>query len=81
VGLGRLYRPPCQAFQIPEWAGSLHIVTPSFIKQAHAQGIEVHVWTVDEVDDMRRLMDWGVDGLITDYPDRLMALLKERGLA
>ena len=35
----------------------------------------MHVWTVDEVEDMRRLIDWGVDGIITDYPGRLMELL------
>jgi glycerophosphoryl diester phosphodiesterase len=37
--------------------------------------MQVHVWTVNEVEDMRRLLDWGVDGLITDYPERLIELL------
>jgi len=70
-----LFRSPVYAFQVPEWSGSAHIVTPRFIRAAHARGKRVHVWTVDEPADMRRLMDWGVDGLIADYPDRLMALL------
>jgi glycerophosphoryl diester phosphodiesterase len=74
IGLSRLYRPPCQAFQVPEFAGRVHLVTPAFIRAAHAAGIEVHVWTVDEIDDMQRLIHWGVDGLITDYPDRLMEI-------
>jgi glycerophosphoryl diester phosphodiesterase len=76
LGLSRFYRPPAAAFQIPEYAGWLHIVTPHFIRSAHAQGLQVHVWTVNEVEDMRRLREWGVDGLFTDYPERLIQLLK-----
>ena len=37
----------------------------------------MHVWTVNEVEDMRRLIDWGVDGIITDYPSRLMELFEQ----
>jgi glycerophosphoryl diester phosphodiesterase len=37
--------------------------------------MQVHVWTVNELQDMQRLIDWGVDGIITDYPDQLMALV------
>lgn len=70
-----LFGSPAKAFMIPEYAGRLHVVTPGFVRQAHARGLQVHVWTVNEVDDMRRLIDWGVDGVITDYPSRLMALL------
>ncbi|MFM8319499.1 MAG: glycerophosphodiester phosphodiesterase [Chloroflexota bacterium] len=77
LGLGGLYRPKFQAFQVPEWSGRLHLVTPGFIRQAHRCGVEVHIWTVNETADMRRLLGWGVDGLISDYPDRLMAVLKE----
>jgi glycerophosphoryl diester phosphodiesterase len=76
AGLTGLLRPAYQAFQVPEWAGRIHVVTPRFIRAAHARGIEVHVWTVDEVADMQRLIDWGVDGLITDYPDRLMKMMQ-----
>jgi glycerophosphoryl diester phosphodiesterase len=43
-------------------------------------GLQVIPWTVNEVADMRRLMDWGVDGIITDYPDRLREVMRERGL-
>ena len=76
LGLSRFYHPSITAFQIPEYASGLHLVMPRFIRAAHAQGLQVHVWTVNETEDMRRLMDWGVDGLFTDYPERLMQLLK-----
>jgi glycerophosphoryl diester phosphodiesterase len=75
MSLSGIFQPRANAFQIPEYQGSLHVVTERFVKNAHAHNMEVHVWTVNEVDDMRRLLDWGVDGLISDYPDRLMSLL------
>jgi glycerophosphoryl diester phosphodiesterase len=56
-------------FQVPERNGVIRIVSPRFIRQAHAAGIKVQVWIVDEEADMRRLLEWGVDGLITDRPD------------
>jgi glycerophosphoryl diester phosphodiesterase len=76
LGLGRLFHSPARAFMIPEYAGRLRLVTPRFIRNAHARGIQVHIWTVDDVEDMRRLIDWGVDGIITDYPSRLIELLE-----
>jgi glycerophosphoryl diester phosphodiesterase len=51
------------------------------LKQAQVLGLSVVPWTVNERADMQRLMDWGVDGLITDYPDRLRAVMAERGMA
>ena len=75
IFLDRLYHPAAQVFQIPEYAGPLHLATPRFIQAAHAQGIPVHVWTVNERADMLRLIEWGVDGIITDYPDRLATVL------
>lgn len=56
------------AFQVPERDGRVRIVTPRFVRRAHAAGLKVHVWTVDEEADMRRLLAWGVDGLISDRP-------------
>ncbi len=50
------------------------------VDSAHERGIRVIPWTVDDPDTMRALMDLGVDGLITDYPDRLRAVMSERGL-
>lgn len=50
------------------------------LRQAQALGLKVIPWTVNQPADMARLIDWGVDGLITDYPDRARAVLRERGL-
>jgi glycerophosphoryl diester phosphodiesterase len=68
-----LHCPPIwakyQAFQAPEMAGNTRVVSPRFVRAAHAAGLLVQVWTVNEEADMRRLIGWGVDGLITDRPD------------
>jgi glycerophosphoryl diester phosphodiesterase len=58
-----------QTYQVPECAEAVRIVTPRFVRDAHASGFKVQVWTVDEEPDMRRLLDWGVDGLISNRPD------------
>jgi glycerophosphoryl diester phosphodiesterase len=50
------------------------------VRSAHALGLGVIPWTVNATVDMRNLLGWGVDGLITDYPDRLRDVLRERGL-
>jgi glycerophosphoryl diester phosphodiesterase len=76
IFLDRFYYPQAKAFQIPEFASFLRLVTPRFIQAAHKQGLPVHVWTVNERVDMLRLIEWGVDGIITDYPDILAAILE-----
>jgi glycerophosphoryl diester phosphodiesterase len=58
-----------QAFQVPEMAGTTRVVSETFVRAAHAGGLLVQVWTVNEEPAMRRLLGWGVDGLITDVPD------------
>lgn len=73
--LGAVYQGPAEAFQVPEYSGGLHVVTRRFVDNAHAHNMDVHVWTVDEEEDMRRLLALGVDGIITDRPDRLMQVL------
>ena len=73
----RFYRPPVDAFQMPERSGARQVLTPRWIAEAHAHNVAVHVWTVDEEADMRRLLSWGVDGVITDRPDRLARVLHE----
>jgi glycerophosphoryl diester phosphodiesterase len=59
---------PWQGYQVPERAGRLRVVSPRFIRYAHKASLKVQVWTVDEEPDMRRLLDWGVDALISNRP-------------
>ncbi|MBD8477385.1 glycerophosphodiester phosphodiesterase family protein [Microbacterium sp. CFBP 8794] len=66
------------ALQVPERHGVIPVVTPGFVRDAHAAGVEVHVWTVNESADMHRLLDLGVDGLVTDRADLALALVNER---
>ncbi len=75
VGLGESYSPPMQVLQIPERIGSLQIVSRDFIATARKLNLKVHVWTINETEDMSRLIDIGVDGIMTDYPDRMLNLL------
>jgi glycerophosphoryl diester phosphodiesterase len=73
--LGSLYRSSADAFQVPEYNDKTHIVTRRFVEDAHRKNIAVHVWTVDETEDMQSMIDLGVDGIITDRPDKLLELL------
>lgn len=66
------------AIQVPErWKG-VHVVSPRLIRCAHDAGIEVHVWTVNDPDDMHRLFDLGVDGIVTDRSDLAMDVIRSR---
>lgn len=65
--------------QVPVRYGRLTVVNESFIRAAHSAGLEVHVWTIDRPEEMRRLLELGVDGIMTDRPDLLRAVLIERG--
>lgn len=62
-------RVPYQAFQVPETSGATRVVSPRFVRLAHQAGLAVQVWTVDDPQDIRRLLEWGVDGIISDRPD------------
>lgn len=63
------------------WAPNYNNIEASSAQRAHGLGLQLVPWTVNETADMRRLIDWGVDGIITDYPDRLREVMRERGLA
>ena len=67
------------AFQIPHRRGRLVVASDALIRRAHAAGKHVHVWTVDDPEEMRDLLDRGVDGLFTDRTDLLKQVLVERG--
>ncbi len=67
-----------QAAQVPVRRGRLPVVDARFVRWAHRRGIVVHVWTIDDPDEMRRLLDLGVDGIMTDRPAVLRDVLVER---
>ena len=66
------------ALQLPERIGPLRIVTRALVEAAHRAGVEVHVWTVNDPADMTRLLDLGVDGLVTDRADLALPLVADR---
>ena len=66
--------------QVPAAAGRVTVVDERTVAAAHAAGIKVHVWTVNEPTQMRRLLGLGVDGLISDRADLLRGVLEERGM-
>ena len=66
-------RQPYFAFQVPEFTGRLRVVSPAFVRQVHKQGQVMQVWVVNERRDILRLLDWGVDGIISDRPDIAIA--------
>jgi len=76
--LGGTWAPRIDVLQVPEWAGRLLICSPRFVRDAHAHGLAVQVWTVNEAAQMERLFDAGVDGLQSDYPDRLAQVMTRR---
>lgn len=66
------------ALQVPAGFGGRPLVTEAFVRHAHAHGIEVHVWTINDPGEMARLLELGVDGLVTDFPGRMVELLSAR---
>ena len=76
--LARWHRPVIDAFQMPLRHHGRELPSSRFVADAHRLNLAVHVWTVDESDDMERLLDRGVDGIVTDRPDRLAEVLARR---
>ncbi|HGG57504.1 MAG TPA: glycerophosphodiester phosphodiesterase [Nannocystis exedens] len=76
--LGPRKRPAFDALQVPARHGPLTVVDAAFLRNAHRHGLDVHVWTIDDETEMRRLLALGVDALMSDYPERLADVLKDR---
>jgi glycerophosphoryl diester phosphodiesterase len=72
-------RSPAGAAQVPRSSGRIPVVTRRFVRRAHARGLQVHVWTIDEPSAMEQLLDLGVDGIVTDRPSVLRSVLEQRG--
>lgn len=75
--------PPTRAvaFQVPQTFGENVVVDERFVEAAHAAAVAVHVWTIEDEASVRRLVDLGVDGIITDLPTMLTPVLGELGVA
>lgn len=67
------------AVQVPVSQGPINVVTPRFVSTCHSIGLQVHVWTIDEPAEMNRLLDMGVDGVMTDNCRALRDVLRSRG--
>ncbi|VXB90208.1 glycerophosphodiester phosphodiesterase [Aeromicrobium sp. 9AM] len=74
-----LLKPTYVCLQVPAVLRGFRVVTRRFVRKAHALGLQVHVWTIDEPDQMHELLDLGVDGIITDRTDVLKDVLIARG--
>jgi glycerophosphoryl diester phosphodiesterase len=66
-----------QTLQVPEKSRGRRVVSRHFIRAAHRAGLAVQVWTVDEERDIRRLIGWGVDAIISDRPDVAVTIVQE----
>jgi glycerophosphoryl diester phosphodiesterase len=77
IGLGENYKAEMQALQIPQRIFGSEIVTKEFLQAARSQNLQVHVWTINKSEDMKRLIEIGVDGIMTDYPDRLLEVIEK----
>lgn len=79
-----LYQPAYDAFQVPtaEKAGPITVrfASQRFLSRAHKLNMAVHYWTINDEEEMRQLLALGADGIITDFPDRAVKVLKEMGL-
>lgn len=71
--------PRYQALQVPMTLNGLAVVTPAFVQRAHANGLAVHVWTINDRPTMEHLVGLGVDGIMTDRPELLEAVLRTTG--
>jgi glycerophosphoryl diester phosphodiesterase len=74
AGRNGAFESPGQALQIPCTYAGWTLITDQTVQAAHDVGLEVHAWTINDTDEMKRLLDLGVDGIVTDYPSRLRDL-------
>lgn len=77
--VGRGMRGDAAALQIPTHVRGIRVVDAKLVSAARASGLQVHVWTVNTPPEMRRLLEVGVDGIITDRPDLLRDVMSEDG--
>lgn len=78
-GIPAALRRSAVCAQVPVSHAGIRVVDRRFVRAAHARGLQVHVWTVNDGDEMRRLLDLGVDGIVSDHIETLRDVLKDRG--
>ena len=74
IGLASAYSPDAAALQVPARFGGIEVLTQGLVKAARGRNLRVHAWTINDDATIRRLIELGVDGIMTDRPDRLLAL-------
>ncbi|MEU9270320.1 glycerophosphodiester phosphodiesterase [Streptomyces sp. NPDC048251] len=79
-GVPAALRRSAVAAQVPESQSGIPVVDRRFVRAAHARGLQVHVWTINDPDRMHRLLDLGVDGIMTDHIDTLREVMEDRGV-
>ena len=67
--------PAYTAMQVPIESSGITVITPGFVRNAHRRGLQIHAWTINDPDEMKRLIEMGVDGIMTDRPDILLDIL------
>jgi len=75
LSLGKAYHPASETLQLPGFRNGKLLLTGSFMRTAHAYNMQVYAWTIDDITEMQSLIQAGVNGIITDYPDRLLKVL------
>jgi glycerophosphoryl diester phosphodiesterase len=76
IRLSGFYSPPFDSLQVPEYEGGTHVLTSSFVSAARSRNLPVVPWTINETEDFDRIInDYDVDGINTNYPDRLVDYL------
>ncbi len=74
-GVDVFYDEPVSVMQVPMGAFCLRIATKRFVRACHSHNIAVHYWTIDDIDDMQRLVDIGADGIMTNLPHTLKSVI------
>jgi glycerophosphoryl diester phosphodiesterase len=75
VFLGRLFSPSFVSLQVPEKSSGITVITGQFVRAAHERNLRVEPWTIDDPEQMKLYIEWGVDGIITDRPDVMLEVL------
>ncbi|MBL8092230.1 MAG: hypothetical protein JNJ43_17995 [Anaerolineales bacterium] len=75
VFLTGFYSPQFYSLQVPEESSGITVMTESFIRAAHERNLAVEPWTINDEETMRKFIEWGVDGIMTDRPDIMIKIL------